>query len=180
MNQLQIFSELRKKFPNLLFFISRESDFKIVVYTMNREGMYLADNVCSHHMIDFEKPDTVPVPLSNVLIDNFYGFKGKPIPSGTNTYEVRLLVFPDRPLQLKLKKDRALISGTITGLPNVVILGVHLKISWGLIFPSMETITISGLDPKSKQIVNEEITVTSEMTKNYDLKTILTAYVSGQ
>lgn len=175
---LKVFSQLKQKHPDLLFFISRKTDFRVILYKVNRHNMCLSSDVCHHVVMDLDNPEKKVSPLSSVLIDNFYGFSN-PVDVGNDTYKLTLNAFPDRELKLKLKKDRALLLGTIGGVANAVILSVHMHIEWGVI-PKLKTITITGLNTKTKKLVTEDITVTAKMCKRYDVSKIVAAYVSGQ
>lgn len=175
---LKVFSQLRQKYPDLLFFISRTTDFRVILYKVNRHNMRLSSDVCNHVVMDLDNLDNKPSPLSSVLIDNFYGFS-KPVNIDKDIYQLTLNAFPDRQLKLKLKKDRALLLGTIDGVDNAVILSVCMNIEWGTVLPNLKMITITGLNPKTKQLVTEDIEVTPEMLKRYDVSKIVAAYVKG-
>jgi hypothetical protein len=176
---LKVFSQLKQKHPDLLFFISRKTDFRVIMYNVNRQNMRLSSDVCRHVVMDLDNPEKKASPLSSVLIDNFYGFSN-PVDVGNNTYKLTLNAFPDRQLKLKLKKDRALLLGTIDGVENAVILSVYMHLEWGTVIPKLDTITITGLNTKTKQLVTEDIKVTKEMLKRYDVSKIVAAYVSGK
>ena len=175
---LKVFSQLRKKHPDLLFFISRKTDFRVILYKVNRHNMMLANDVCNHVVLDLDNPDNKVAPLSSVLIENFYGFSN-PIDMGNNTYNLTLNAFPERPLKLKLKKDRSLLLGTVNGVSDVVILTVFMNIEWGTVLPTLKTITITGLNPKTKKLESEDVEVTPEMLKRYDISKIVAEYVKG-
>lgn len=176
---LKVFSELRKKHPDLLFFISRKSDFRVILYNVNRDNMSLSNEVCNYIVTDLDNPERETSTLSSVLIDNFYGFS-EPVDIGNNTYELTLNALPDRQLKLKLKKDRALLLGNINGQDNAVVLTVFMDISWSYVVPKLENIVITALNPKTKQLISEKILVTPDMLKRYDVSKIIAAYIQGK
>lgn len=176
--KLQLFSKLRKQNPKTFFYVSRETDFKVVSFEVIRQNNRLADTVCNYSILDITKPESEPTAVPNVLIENFYGFT-KPVKTGTNTYSTSIHAIPDRKITIRLGKNSTSMISRVGEVQNAVLVCVHLYMSFDKMIPKMDKVMILGLDPVSREPVQEYLDVTPEMTARFDTRQIISSYISG-
>ena len=176
MSSLNVFTGLKNKFPSLMFFVSRETDLRVVAYSAVRLGKRLSDRVCDHINVDLANMDADAVPVSSVLVDNFYGFS-TPVYVTDGEYRTTMHAIPDRPLKVLTKKTKTVLIGRVGKCESAVIIRVHLHVDMSKIIPSITKFIVTGLDPVTRSIVEESVTVTSDMITRFDVSKIVSSYM---
>lgn len=176
--KVAVFSKLRKKFPNLMFFVSKECDFNVVLYdTMKRENN-LSSSICNYTRVNLENLDAKGLPLAQVLQENFYGLS-EPIKVGEGMYKTSMHALPERTLTIKLKKGKCNLFGEVGNSKNAMLICVHLFVDFSFGIPQLNHLTIIGIDDKTRKIVEEPVPVTSDMLKKFDISQIVKTYLSS-
>jgi hypothetical protein len=181
--KVAVFQKIKKKFPNLMFFVSKECDFNIVAYDVVRRDQNISKSICKYIRVDLNNDSAETSELPKILQENFYGlFSPKKI--GDGVYRTHMFAMPERKLTIKLTKNKSCLygridtieNGRIHTIENALILCVHLFLKFNFGVPELNSLQIIGIDPATRKVIKENVMVTKEMLQKFDVSQIMKSY----
>ena len=173
----KIYATLKKKNPKTMFFIARSDSTILINYEALVHGRNLHNNVA--HIVNHKIEDASDCgPVHPVLVENLFGFN-KPKRQG-EYYVSTIKAMPERVLQIKLSKNTggASVYTTIDGSENCKLVGVFLDMDMSSMIPSLHKLMLMGVSKVTKSYVTEEIKVTPQMIHKFDVKQLLSSYIT--
>lgn len=138
-----VFLKLKETKPSLLFYVSREPDDVLYVYTANRQGDKLEPPYVDITTCNLSNVEGTTEPITTFLKDKFFGMT---VPASDIT-NCSMISIPNRRLKMCLKKEKHRVTMTTTAfsqftnngkvydvsLDNAEIYNVHMFVTYNAV-----------------------------------------------
>lgn len=177
-----VFKQIKQHKPNIVFFISRACDDKLVIYEAQKIGQALVQPVLDLYTSSVAEHKTMRVAIQDVLRDNFFGISQAQALNQKNTaFKVVLAALPERHISVVVKRSGNVIArGTVAGVENATIINVHLDMQFnaslvGVDIPYLRGLTIHAT-AKGGRVLKEYVKVTPAMLARVDVVGLMSSF----
>lgn len=173
----KIYKQCKNSLPELMFIVARSDSPTLITYEAVHHGKHWGSSVATIQNFSIEEAKSSDI--HPILVDNFFGCTGTKTRGGKTTTSIRAL--PERTLLLKLSSGGtgASVYTTVNGDPTCKLIAVFLQMEASGTVPGLESMTFIGVSKTTKNFARETIQVTDEMRSQFDVKKLVTQYLTG-